>query len=388
MRPLIARLLLLVASLLALASWAPPALAQQQAQTQAAEPEADTTAPRDVGVMVQPTAAKLPSLPAGFQRIDDGWLVLEFPSSVRDRATSLAADAEEFRTRIAGDLGQPVLEHALVRIARDPEQMKALAPEGAPVPEYASGVAWPLLHLAILSMQAPHTWEATDLPELSRHELMHLALTDAVGGRHVPRWFDEGLAVHESGEAWTARVQTLWQATLSKSLVPFDDLDRSFPAEGSEAGIAYAESADLVRFMMRDDDRARFGSLVQRVRAGIAFDRALGDAYDTDLRKLEYEWRLDVSHRFGLLPAVTGGTALWGLISVLAIVAFVRRRKRAKLKLEQWAREEAEMDAAEAAARERMEREKGIPGEEDDLPAHVRPGVPVIEHEGRWYTVH
>ncbi len=388
MRPLIARLLLLVAVVLALASRAAPALAQQQPETRAAEPEADTTAPRDVGVVVQPTAAKLPSLPADFQRIDDGWLVLEFPSSVRDRAKSLAADAEEFRARIAGDLGQPVLEHALVRIARDPEQMKALAPEGAPVPEYASGVAWPALHLAILSMQAPRTWEATDLPELARHELMHLALTDAVGGRRVPRWFDEGLAVHESGEAWTARVQTLWQSTLSKSLIPFADLDRGFPAEGSEAGIAYAESADVVRFLMRDDDRARFGSLVQRVRAGTSFDRALGDAYDTDLRKLEYEWRLDVSHRFGLLPAVTGGTALWGLMSVLAIVAFMRRRKRAKLKLEQWAREEAEMDAAEAAARERMEREKGIPGEEDEVPPHMRPGVPVIEHEGRWYTVH
>ena len=388
MRPLLARLLLLVATLLALASWAPAAGAQQQQQGQAAEPEADSTAPRDVGVVVQPTAAKLPALPADFQRIDDGWLVLEFPSSVRDRATSLAADAEEFRTRIAGDLGQPVLDHALVRIARDPEQMKGLAPEGAPVPVYASGVAWPALHLAILSLQAPRTWEATDLPELSRHELMHLALSDAVGGRHVPRWFDEGLAVHESGEAWTARLQTLWQATLAKSLVPFDDLDRGFPAEGSEAGIAYAESADVVRFLMRDDDRARFGSLVQRVRAGTAFDRALGDAYDTDLRKLEYEWRLDVSHRFGLLPAVTGGTALWGLISVLAVVAFVKRRRRAKLKLEQWAREEAEMDAAEAAARERMEREKGIPGDEDEVPPHVRPGVPVIEHEGRWYTVH
>lgn len=389
MRFLLARFLLLLASVVALTAWGPVARAQQQPQGQAtAEPQPDTTAPRDVGVMVQPTAAKLPALPADFQRIDDGWLVLEFPSSVRDRATALASDAEEFRTHIAADLGQPVLEHVLMRIARDPEQMKALAPEGAPVPEYASGVAWPALHLTILSMQAPHTWEATNLPEIERHELMHIALWDAVGGRHVPRWFDEGLAVHESGEAWTARLQTLWQASLSKSLVPFQELDRGFPAEGAEAGIAYAESADVVRFMMRDDDRARFGSLVQRVRAGTSFDRALGDAYDTDLRKLEYEWRVDVSHRFGLVPAITGGTALWGLMSVLAVVAWVKRRKRTKLKLEQWAREEAEMDAAEVAARERMEREKGIPGDDADVPSHVRPNVPVIEHEGRFYTVH
>lgn len=384
MRPPYARVLLLLASVLAWLFWiGSSALARAEGEESPA-----SLAPRDVAVVVQPAAAHLPALPPDFERIDDGWLTLEFPASVRDRVAPLSADADSFRARLAVELGQPVLDHVLVRVARDPEQMNALAPIGAPPPAYASGVAYPSLGLALLSLKAPHTWEATDLVTLSRHELMHLALTDAIGGHTVPRWFDEGLAIHESAEQWTERLGTLWQATLAKTLLSFADLDRGFAAEGSEVSVAYAESADVVRFLMRDDDRARFGSLVQRLRAGTPFDRALADAYDTDLRKLEYEWRTDVGHRFGVLPLLTGGGALWGLIVVLAGVAFFKRRRKARAKLDLWAREEAEMDAAAEAARERLEREKVIPESEEDVPAHLKAEVPVVEHEGRWYILH
>ena len=385
MRPALVRILALLVALVtwgALGVWgAGAALAQEPG------PVAEL-APRDVAVIVQPAAARLPPPPADFERIDDGWLTIEFPASVRDRVAPLTADADAFRSRLAVDLGQPVLAHVLMRIARDPEQMSALAPVGAPPFGYASAMAYPSVGLALLSMKAPHTWEATELVTLSRHELMHLALTDAIGGHNVPRWFDEGLAIHESGEQWSERLGTLWQATLGKTLLSFADLNRGFANESSKVSVAYAESADVVRFLMRDDDRARFGSLVQRLRAGTSFDRAVSDAYDTDLRKLEYEWRTEVSHRFGVVPLLTGGGALWGLIVVLAGAAWVKRRRRARAKLAQWEREEAEMDAALAANREQLEREKVIPSDEDELPVHVRREVPVVEHEGRWYILH
>jgi hypothetical protein len=384
MRSLASRLLavwvLLAALVVALRS-ARPAFAD-------GEEEAGALAPRDVAVVVQPSSAKVPPPPSDFETLDQGWLVLEFPSSVRDRMVPLSTEAESFRARLAAELGQPVLDHVRVRVGRDPEQMAALAPVGATTFAYASGMAYPSLGVILMSLKAPHTWEATDLPTLLRHELMHVALTDAIGGHHVPRWFDEGLAIHESGEQWTERLGTLWQASLAKTLLAFPDLDRGFAADGTDVGVAYAESADVVRFLMRDDDRARFGSLVQRLRAGTPFDRAVSDAYDTDLRKLEYEWRTEVSHRFGVLPLVTGGGALWGLIVVLAAVAWVKRRRRAKAKLDQWEREEAELEAAAAAPSEANAQTVMAAGDDDDIPMHVRREVPVVEHEGRWYILH
>jgi hypothetical protein len=280
-----------------------------------------------------------------------------------------------------------------VRVARTPEQMAELAPEGAPPPPYAAGVAYPSAHLALLALQAPDTWDAPDLVELMRHELTHLALSDAVAGQHLPRWFDEGIAIHESGELPWARRMVLADATLGKRLLPFADLDRGFPVDRYDVNVAYAESADFVSFLLRDADRVRFGSLIERVRAGSEFGRALDDAYGTDLRKLEYEWRTEVTRRFGMVPALAGGGLLWVVIAALAVVAWVKRRKRAREKLELWAREEAQMEAAIAAAaadRERAEKAPPPPPPpaEEEILGRPALGVPFVEHEGRWYTVH
>src|SRR5215472_4442698 len=116
-----ARLVPFVATLLVLC------LGTRPLRAEADEPAA--TPPRDVGVMVQPSAAELPPLPGDFVRVDEGWLVFELPRSVRDRVDGLARDAEDLRGHLAADLGQPVLEHVLVRIARTPDQMSELAPQ-------------------------------------------------------------------------------------------------------------------------------------------------------------------------------------------------------------------------------------------------------------------
>jgi hypothetical protein len=338
--------------------------------------------PRDVSASDVPATAKLPPLPADFESFDEGWIQLSAPSSIHERIAPLLREATDFRARLSEDLGQPVLAHVVVRVVRSPEQMAELAPVGAPPPAYAAAVAYPALRFVMLALKAPVTWEAPDLGELMRHELSHVALAEAVGDRHVPRWFNEGLAIRQSGELPWARLKTLWDASLSRTLIPLKDLDTSFPSESYQVNVAYAESADFVSFLMRDTDRARFGSLVQRVGAGASFDRALEDAYGTDVRKLEFQWREEVSHRFGVVPMLTGGGVVWLLIIGLAAAAWVKRRRRARAKLERWASEEAQIDAAIAAANA-----PEPSGGDEDMPSRPPPSG-VVEHEGRWYTLH
>jgi hypothetical protein len=160
------------------------------------------------------------------------------------------------------------------------------------------------------------------------------------------------------------------------------DLDAAFPSDGYGVSVAYAESADFVSFIMRDSDRARFGSLIERVGAGVAFDRALEDAYGTDMRKLEFQWREDVGRRYGVVPMLTGGGIVWVLILGLTGTAWVKRRQSARAKLEQWAREEAQLDAAIATA------EATPPATSDENLPSRPPSAGVVEHEGRWYTLH
>ncbi len=382
MAPLTARIASFFALVLALLSAGARAA---HAQGDGATP----SPPRDVAAADDEAAGRLVPAPPDFVRVERGWLTIELPASVSDRAEALARQADEQRARLSEELGQPLLEHALVRVARTPDQMAELSPEGWPPPPYASGVAYPSLHLVLLALRAPDTWEAPDLEEVMRHELTHLALADAVGGHHVPRWFNEGLAIYESGEFPWARRAALAEASFSRGLLPLDELDAGFPADRYAVNVAYAESASVVGFLLRASDRARFGSLIERVRAGAPFDRALGDAYSTDLRKLEYEWREEVSRHFSVVPALTGGGIVWVVISALVALAWLKRRRRAREKLAQWAREEAAADAARAAALVAASpQDARLTPAEDDMPSAPKPGIPVVEHEGRWYTVH
>jgi hypothetical protein len=358
-----------------------------------AEEDPVEASPRDIGLATSTSPLELRAPPADFQRIDEGGIALEFPASVRSRVETLVDDVESSRTRLSKDLGQSVLSNVYVRVARGPDQMVELAPVGVPPYDYAAAMAYPSAHLILLSMQAPITWEATDLKELVRHELAHLALDEAVARHHVPLWFNEGLAMYESGEERWQRWRTLSLAAFGDRLLPLSDLDRGFPRDQAGVELAYAEAADVVRFLARDSDRGRFGSLVQRVRIGVPFNRALEDAYSTDVRKLEYEWREDVKKHLRLLPLLTGGGMFGALTGALLVAAWVRRRKQAKAKLAQWAREEAESEVLHATASRSIaaQRVKQSPAAaeaaSEDGPPRV-PSMPVVEHEGRWYTLH
>ncbi len=344
------------------------------------------------------TSIDLPAVPHHFEHARTGWLDIAYTPQARERVTGLLRSAEEIRATLSAQLGAPVLDQIEVRIARTPEEMAAVTPLHAPPPAYASGVAYPALRLIALTMEAPRSIEATDLDEVLRHELAHLALADATGG-DVPRWFNEGFAVYASGESRFARLQALWDATLSETLLPLSEIDRSFPADSSKVTIAYAESADFVRFLLREPDRLRFEGLIKRVRNGEPFYEALSEAYGVSLKRLEYEWHEEIASRYTVLPLITGGSLFWVLAIGGLAYAFVKRRRHAKETIARWGREEAEHDQLRARYLAEMQRHEAprvaipapVPGEPPL--AHpsetIAPPVSaIIEHDGEWHTIH
>jgi hypothetical protein len=276
-----------------------------------------------------------------------------------------------------------VLDHVEVRVAPTYGDMARLAPVGAPPPGYASGVAYSRLHLVLITMLPPRGAEAVDVPETFKHEMVHVALDDATLGQHVPVWFNEGLAIYLSGEHSLARQQTLMSATFSGRLIPFADLDRSFPSETFDVNVAYAESADVMRFLMQRTDEIRFTAMVQRIREGQVFDRAAADAYGSDLRKLEFQWHREAERRYSIIPVLTGGGIVWVGVVAALVAAYVKRRRRTKAILARWEKEEA----AEDLARARALAPEGVTVALGASPLASRSSVK-IEHEGDYHTLH
>ncbi len=338
---------------------------------------------------------KLPSPPPNFNTVDGGWIRFAYEPSVRERVQPLITSANETRADLVERLGRSVLDHVTVYVARTPGEMAGLAPEGAPFPKYADGVAYPDIGLVLLTIHPVEVNAHHDLAEVFRHELAHVALFDSVGGRPVPRWFNEGFAVFASGESSFTRLQTLWTATMSEELIPLRRMERTFPSDAVGVSVAYAQAADVVRFLVRRQDHERFVGMIERVRHGQDFEHSMRDSYGLDLETLEYEWREDVARRYTFWPILFSGSVVWVGAIGLFFVAWRRRKKRDKVTLQRWEREEVE-EEVQRRLRESRELEQGrvhivlAPRGAAELRPPPLPDaeIPKVEHDGHWYTLH
>ncbi|RYZ64579.1 MAG: hypothetical protein EOP08_08700, partial [Proteobacteria bacterium] len=224
---------------------APPGAAVPELRAAAAD--APVLVPGDAPFVLQPAAVRIPAVPAGYEEARIGsWLVVRFPEGTRSRMTPLLEGAEAFREKVRSHMGTNVLPDGeapvQMHVARNFDDMAKLAPEGLPPPAYAQGVAYSPLRLVLLTLVAPRSYEGVDVVETGLHELAHVAVHDATGGNHVPRWFNEGIAIHESGEKPWERRKVLWEAAATHELLPLADLDRSFPESQEDVSIAYAQA--------------------------------------------------------------------------------------------------------------------------------------------------
>ena len=87
-----------------------------------------------------------------------------------------------------------------------------------------------------------------------RHEMSHVFILTATNHR-VPRWFTEGLAVHEETEAspeWGDRVTPdILVAMRDKKLLPVADLDRGFvrPEYPSQVIVSYYQAGRICDYI-------------------------------------------------------------------------------------------------------------------------------------------
>jgi hypothetical protein len=248
--------------------------------------------------------------------------------------------AEEARTQMLAELGGdqrgPTIE---VRFARNVEEMRSLCPR--PPPEWADAVAFSPENVIVISLTTSHH-RPVSYETVFRHELAHLVLRWLVADNQVPRWFNEGLAIMLSGELIMERIQLIWPVAARGDATPFRRLDRNFPEREFDANQAYAESADVVRFLARYHGRWRLQELLQRVHRGQPFYEAMSATWGMTEPDLEDAWRRDLRQRYSVIPSVTAGLTLWVMVGLLAVYAYIKRRRDIRRRIEAMADESPE----------------------------------------------
>ncbi len=214
-----------------------------------------------------------------------------------------------------------------------------------------------------------------------RHELAHLALDRATGGR-APRWLHEGYAQIVSGswdasQAWRLR----WALFRAEGSV-LERLTLRFPEDEQEAQIAYLLSYTAVNELVRRGGSRALGSFFRRLGEGATMDQALRTTYGMTAAQFEERWREGVKGRYGWLYALSRASVFWLLLTVALLVLGWRRWRHERKRWEELRRKEAEEEArgrwpvrwillSRRADAEPGEEETG-PGDDRDGPASPR----------------
>jgi hypothetical protein len=180
------------------------------------------------------------------------------------------------------------------------------------------------------------------LESVFRHEVTHLALSARAGGRPLPRWLHEGVAMSvDRGWDTGGRLRLLLEMTGNPAT---DDLARLF-ASASQPGTAqaYGLSAALVADIEQRHGKAAPARIAGRVALGIAFPTAFElETGDTPDEAAERAWR--AYRRWTMwVEAITSDASIWGVIVALAIVASVVQARRRSRRRARW--DEETLDA-------------------------------------------
>ena len=219
-----------------------------------------------------------------------------------------------------------------------------LAPEGSPaalrVPSWVSGFAVADSGLVVLIPSRLPAVPDTSLEDLLGHEVAHVLVARAAGGRPLPRWFHEGMAMI-AGLSWGLDERTRMTLALVRGrAASFAEVEESFQGGEGAAGWAYAVAGAFVRDLVRRHGQEAPGEVLAGVASGLPFEEAFRRATGTSLQEAESGFWRRQTFWYRWVPLLTSSAVVWIGITLLALYAIRRRRARDAALYARWDEEE------------------------------------------------
>jgi hypothetical protein len=204
--------------------------------------------------------------------------------------------------------------------------------------EWVGGHASPELGVVLVAV-APGASQSMELETEIPHELAHVMLYRSLGIKYnsQPAWLLEGIASMVELYPNPDYARALEIASENNSLLAFEDLCASFPADAGNAYLAYAQSQSFVTYIRETYGTTGLGRLTNSYGDGFPCELGATNALGTPLSQLDSRWRESVLGQnttgvaarnlspFILLMILVLVVPIWGAINML-----LQRRKRAK----------------------------------------------------------
>ena len=128
------------------------------------------------------------------------------------------------------------------------------------------------------------------------HEIAHILTYEISGDKYneIPLWLTEGLASVSEIFPSPDYERVLMDAANSMELLSIDSLCVSFPFNGQQAYLAYAESASFTKFLYKTYGSEKMQELLAVYMQGIGCLEGFEQVFGKTLAQLEYQWQQEV----------------------------------------------------------------------------------------------
>jgi hypothetical protein len=219
-----------------------------------------------------------------------------------------------------------------------------LGPEGsdlaAGVPPWVSGYAYGAEGVIVLLPARTPAYPDSSLEELVRHEVAHVLVARAAGGRPLPRWFHEGVAMI-AGSSWGLDDRSRLTVTMiGGNQVSLAEVEREFSGGRGSTFNAYAIAGAFVNELLGREGDDAVARILAGVGRGLSFEDAFRGATGSTLADAERSFWRRQTLWYRWVPILTSSVTLWMLITLLAIWAMGKRRARDAALRRMWEEED------------------------------------------------
>lgn len=169
-----------------------------------------------------------------------------------------------------------------------------------------------------------------------KHELFHALLGQ--NEVNIPVWMNEGLAQWHAGQMNWGGFMELGAATARGQLIPLIDMDVILSFNHKRASLAYAQSLDAVRFLIKRQGETILPYLLRS--DDLSFKERFKAETGEDLINFEIAWRESLEERFWFFKISQIPGVLWAISPLIVILAWYLKRRRGKRKIQEWEQQE------------------------------------------------
>ena len=184
--------------------------------------------------------------------------------------------------------------------------------------EWAGGHTSPELGVVLVAI-APGAGQSIEMETKIPHELAHVMLYRSLGDKYASQnaWLLEGIASMVELYPNPDYKHVLDIASQNDTLIPFDTLCDSFPADAGSAYQAYAQSQSFVSYIRETYGTSGLTRLTKAYGDGFNCELGATNALGTPLSQLESRWRENV------LGQNTAGVAVRNLLPFILLLLLV-----------------------------------------------------------------